>query len=400
MRRTIFSKSPEIPPQVYGQLGRRMQHQRVLEAPTIRPSLPASLLDGERGSMTARSQQETNISSLPAFPEGWYFIATRDAIQKAQLTQRTWMGEEIVVWSDAGGRICVAKSVCPHLGSELGPEAGTTVVGGRLVCPFHGFEFDASGQCVATPSGAPARSAKLDLVEVQEIAGLIFGWWGIGGRPPQWPLPDLPQTGDDWTDLQIRTVRFPGHPQETSENSVDIAHLSYIHGYHNVTHETPVLIDGPRLESRFGFASTRKIFKIAKLTLEVSAVANVVGLGYSFVEFQEHSIGLDARLWVLATPVDGTLIDLSIVSRMRMLHKPKRFVAGLGFLPIRMRSPIMNKFVADFQIRDVKQDVVIWSRKHYVPRPRLVSTDGDIMKYRAYCDQFYPDGGRCEATRP
>ena len=347
----------------------------------------------------ARPQQAANVSSLPPFPEGWFFIATRDAVQKAGLIQRTWMGEEIVIWSDPAGQICVAKSVCPHLGSDLGPEAGARVVGGRLVCPFHGFEFEITGQCVATPSGAPARSAKLDLIEAREIEGLVFGWWGLGGRPSQWQLPDVSQSGDDWTDLQIRTIRFAGHPQETSENSVDIAHLRYIHGYHNVTNETPVLIDGPRLESRFGFSTTRKIAKFAKLTMDVSAIAHVIGLGYSFVEFQEHSIGIDARLWVLATPVDGTLIDLSIVSRMRTLHEPKRPIAGLSFLPTRMRAPIVNKFIADLQIRDVQQDVVIWSRKHYVPRPRLVRTDGEIGKYREYCRQFYPGERQCEPSR-
>ena len=350
--------------------------------------------------MTAQDQREANVSSLPPFPEGWYFITTRDAIQKAKLIQRTWMGTEIVIWSDPAGQICVARSVCPHLGSDLGPEAGAKVVGGRLVCPFHGFEFEISGKCVATPSGAPARSAKLDLVEVCEIEALIFGWWGLGRRPPQWSLPEVPRDDDDWTDFQIRTIRFAGHPQETSENSVDIAHLRYIHGYHNVTNDAPVLIDGPRLESRFGFSTTRKIAKFAKLTMHVSAIAHVVGLGYSFVEFQEHSIGIDARLWVLATPVDGTLIDLSIVSRMRTLHHPKRPIAGLSFLPTRMRAPIVNKFIADLQISDVQQDVVIWSRKHYVPRPRLVRTDGEIMKYRRYCAQFYPGEHQCELSRP
>ena len=348
--------------------------------------------------MIAGLQQEANVSSLPPFPEGWFFIATRAAVQKAGLIQRTWMGDEIVIWADPAGQICIARSVCPHLGSDLGPEAGAKVVGGRLVCPFHGFEFETSGQCVATPSGAPARSANLDILEVREIEGLIFGWRGLGGRPSQWQLPDVPGADDDWTDLQIRTIRFAGHPQETSENSVDIAHLSYIHGYHNVTSDAPVLIDGPRLESRFGFSTTRRIAKLSRLTLHVSAVAHVVGLGYSFVEFQEHSIGIDARLWVLATPVDGTLIDMTIVSRMRALREPKRFVAGLNFLPQRMRAPIINKFVADFQIRDVQQDEVIWSRKHYVPRPRLVHTDGEIMKYRAYCAQFYADGPRCDSS--
>ena len=44
---------------------------------------------------------------------------------------------------------------------------------------------------------------------------------------------------------------------------------------------------------------------------------------------------MDMRLWVLATPVDGTLIDLSLVSHVREIRNPRRWVAGLGFLPLR-----------------------------------------------------------------
>ena len=347
--------------------------------------------------MPTGAQVTANIRSLPPFPEGWYFIGTREAVLKRQLVHQAWMGMNIVVWCNEDGSICVAESVCPHMGSDLGPLAGGRVVGGRLVCPFHGFEFDASGRCVATPSDAPARSAKLRVFETTEIDGLIFAWWGIHGRPSQWQLPAVSSHGDRWSGFQIRTVRFRGHPQETTENSVDIAHLSYVHGYGNVTNETPVTIEGPCLESRFAFTTSRKIAKIARLNLEVTAIARIVGLGYSFVEFQEHSIGMDVRLWVLATPVDGTLIDLSIVSRVRELRNPKRRIVGLGFLPRRMRALLMNKFVADLQFQDVQQDVTIWSRKHYVPRPRLTRSDGEVMRYRAYCAQFYPDPPECEA---
>ena len=122
------------------------------------------------------------------------------------------MGENIVVWCDENGRVCVAEAVCPHLGSDLGPAAGGRVRGGRLVCPFHGFEYDATGQCVATPYALPPRSARLRVFETQEILGLIFAWWGIGGRVPQWSLPADPLDQAGWSDLEVKTTRFPGHP--------------------------------------------------------------------------------------------------------------------------------------------------------------------------------------------
>ena len=341
--------------------------------------------------MSSRLREIPNAPLPSPFPEGWYFVADRQAVLKAKLIQKTWMGENIVVWCNENGRVCVAEAICPHLGSDLGPATGGRIRGGRLVCPFHGFEYDAAGQCVATPFSAPPRNARLRVFETQEVLGLVFAWWGIKGRTPQWSLPaDLPDPAG-WSGFEIRTVRFPGHPQETTENSVDLAHLRYVHGYGSVNRVGSVSFEGPRMENRFDFRTIRKIAKIVKFTLELSASTSVVGLGYSFVEIREHSIGMDLRLWVLATPVDGTLIDLSLVSQVREIQNPKRRIAGLGFLPRRLRAPIINKFIAAMQHRDVQQDVVIWSRKRFRSRPHLCLSDGEIMEYRAFCAQFYPD---------
>ncbi len=329
--------------------------------------------------------------TLDPFPEGWYYVASRRELLKSRLIQRTWMGENVVVWCDDSGRVCVADSACPHLGANLGPAAGGCIRNGRLVCPFHGFEFDSTGQCAATPYAEPPRTATLRVYETQEVLGLIFAWWGIHGRKKQWQLPSEPPGQDGWSGLVIRTLRFPGHPQETTENSVDLGHLRYVHGYESVSRAARVSVDGPLLESRFDFRTNQKIAKFGKISLDVAARASIYGLGYSLVEIREKSIGMDMRLWVLATPVDGTLIDLSLVSQVREIRKPSRWIAGLGFLPVGLRAPIMNRFIAEFQRRDVLKDVVIWSNKQYKPRPRLCRSDGEIMPFRAYCAQFYPD---------
>ena len=341
--------------------------------------------------MSTQGSQPTYLQLSSPFPEGWYFITSRQAVLKARLMQKTWMGEKIVVWCDENGHICVAGAYCPHLGADLGPGAGGRVCGGRLVCPFHGFEFDAAGQCVATPFAPAPRTARLQVFETQEILGLIFAWWGIDGRAPRWNLPtdSLDQTG--WCDLHVQTLRFPGHPQEVAENSVDLTHLQYVHGYDNVNLVDDLSVEGHFLENSFDFKRTRRIAGIATLTFDVSARTQVFGLGYSFVEIHERTIGMDLRLWVLATPVDGTLIDLSLVGQTREIRNPKRPIAGLRFLPTRLRAPILNRFMALQQRRDVQQDMAIWSSKKYSPRPRLCASDEDIMAYRAYCAQFYPD---------
>ena len=344
--------------------------------------------------MSTRRGKSADTPLLPPFPEGWYFVESRQTVLKARLIEKTWMGENIIAWCDENGRVCVAEAVCPHLGSDLGPEAGGRIRDGQLVCPFHGFEFDTTGQCVDTPFAAPPRSARLRVFETQEISGLIFAWWGSGGRAPQWSLPTDPLDQAGWSDIEVTTVRFPGHPQETTENSVDVAHLRYVHGYDNMNRPEPVLVDGPCLESRFNFRRTRKVGGVVKLTLDFTVNSRVFGLGYSFVEFHEQTIGMDLRLWVLATPVDGTLIDLSLVSQVGEIRNPGRRIVGLGFLSRTLRAPAMNKFLASQQRHEVQQDVVIWSRKQYHARPRLNRAGGEITTFRDYCAQFYPD--RCD----
>ena len=78
--------------------------------------------------------------------------------------------------------------------------------------------------------------------QVREAAGLRvagngrpdLAWWGIGGREPQWSLPEDEPDQAGWSKIEVRTIRFPGHPRETTENSVDLTHLRCVHGYGSV----------------------------------------------------------------------------------------------------------------------------------------------------------------------
>ena len=339
----------------------------------------------------ASATEVEGSSELHPFPEGWYFVARRSTVERHRLIQRTWLGERIVVWANGKGDICVADSICPHLGSDLGPEAGGRVRKGSLVCPFHGFEYDVTGQCVATPYAPPPRNAKLKVFRTREILGLIFAWWGSGGRVPQWELPPSPDEDADWSGMEVRTVRFAGHPQESTENSVDLGHLRYVHGYDSVERTARVSVDGAKLTSCFNFRRTQSIAGMKVFSYDVAAEASIHGLGYSFVEVHERAIDMRTRLWVLATPIDGKAIEMTLVSQVRQLRKPKRPIVGMRFLPLRLRTRIMNRIIILSQRHDVLQDVTIWSRKQYREHPVLCRSDGEIGKFRHYCRQFYPD---------
>ena len=64
--------------------------------------------------MSARLSEQANAPLPSPFPEGWYFVGSRKAVLKANLIQKTWMGENIVIWCDENGRVCIAEAFCPH----------------------------------------------------------------------------------------------------------------------------------------------------------------------------------------------------------------------------------------------------------------------------------------------
>ena len=66
----------------------------------------------------------SSIDELPPFAEGWYFVANHESILREKLIEKTWMGQEIVVWCDAEGRICVSDAICPP---EWNRDASPTV---------------------------------------------------------------------------------------------------------------------------------------------------------------------------------------------------------------------------------------------------------------------------------
>ena len=113
--------------------------------------------------------------------------------------------------------------------------------------------------------------------------------------------------------------------QDSNENSVDLGHLNYVHGYDKVGRAERLSVDGHMLTSRFEFTSVRRVARIAMLTFDLYAD--------TIVAVHEKSIGMDMSLWVLATPIDGTLIDMTLVSQVREISETEAVGCGFGFPP-------------------------------------------------------------------
>lgn len=325
------------------------------------------------------------LQRLDPFPDGWYVVEESARLPVGKLVEKQWMGHEIVVWRDRSGTVCIADAICPHLGAHLGPTSGGSVSGDCLVCPFHGFRYDTSGRCVATPEGPPPRSARLTRFEAAESNGFVFGWHHHSGQAPAW-RPKEVSAAEPARSLAV--LRLRAHPQTTTENSVDSAHLSHVHGYRELKQTAVTEIEGPILSSSYAFTRNMLTRGLGLFELSVEIAISVWGLGVSTVLIKGRS-GLRARQWVLATPVDGELIDLWLVMDLERPPHQRWLRGPLAWL---VRAIMPRLFVHEL-VLEVRKDAQIWARQDYRPKPVLSSADRDLLRFRRYCEQFYGSSG-------
>ena len=310
-----------------------------------------------------------------SIPNGWFAVATSRELRPGRLLERRYFGREWVLWRGTSGTAAIQEAYCPHLGAHLG---GGRVCGDHLRCPFHGFEYASSGECMRSPGADRPARIRLPSLPLRESHGLVLAYWDAEGRAPDWEPPCLDAPG--FSTFSFLSSEFRGHPQEICENSSDCAHFGPTHGYGNA-HTT----SAPRVEGRVlyvGYAMDRSLdfVGLPGTRAELAFAAEVHGLGVSRVRARIERIRLEADLLILPTPIDADHVQLRFAARVR-----------------ESRIPLLTTLVKALFVRgyrhDLMTDVPIWSRKRYVPRPPLSEADAPIAVYRRYARQFYPGDG-------
>jgi vanillate O-demethylase monooxygenase subunit len=142
--------------------------------------------------------------------------------------QALLLGQRVVVWRDAAGAVVVAADRCPHRGTAL--SLGEVDERGCIVCPYHGWHFDAAGSCVAMPqlrAGAPVpHRATLTTYCCEERHGLVW----VCLADPVAEIPDYPEHGEiSYRHVRCAAYRWRTSPERMVENFTDFGHLGYLH---------------------------------------------------------------------------------------------------------------------------------------------------------------------------
>ena len=99
------------------------------------------------------------------------------------------LGQDLVLFKNANGEYGLLDRDCPHRGADL---SFGRHEGDGLRCPFHGWKFDAQGQCTDTPA-EPSGSTLCRHIRQRSYplivrSGVLFAWLGEeGSTPPPTP---------------------------------------------------------------------------------------------------------------------------------------------------------------------------------------------------------------------
>jgi nitrite reductase/ring-hydroxylating ferredoxin subunit len=162
-------------------------------------------------------------------PVGWYWAGFGEDLRRGQVRPVEYMGRHFALFRSKSGEVGMLDAQCCHMGADLGHSG--KVVGDRLVCGYHGWEFRTDGQCEFMPlvNHIPSRACQ-PTVPVIERAGNIWFWYG--SSVPTKEFPDVSWFEDSSEFLTFKGERHLGHsdPLPIMEHVADVYHFQHNHG--------------------------------------------------------------------------------------------------------------------------------------------------------------------------
>lgn len=321
----------------------------------------------------------------------WIAVATtRDADSRPRALRV--LGEDLVLFRDAGGRAGLLTARCAHRGSSL---YYGRVEDQGIRCCYHGWLFDVQGRCLDQPC-EPQRGAHRDKVRqpwypVREQYGLI---WAYMGPPAAMPL--LPRyeafenlAQGEFVEADDRSIGGGG-PQivdcnwlQHFENVVDPLHVPVLHGWFSGPQFVAEMVQMPQLSFDYS-AQGVKVTSIRTLE-DGRTFRRVTETAMPFLRVVPNPrIGVAQRVESIGfmLPIDDTHFRIYTVGRVRRSGEMQGFRSRLGGkLWEELSSEEHQRFPGDYEAQVSQGPISIHAHEH------LASSDQGIAMLRRFLRQ-------------
>jgi 5,5'-dehydrodivanillate O-demethylase len=155
----------------------------------------------------------------------WYPIYRSQDLPAGRAVPVEVLSEKFTLYRGDGGAAHIMAFRCAHRGTQL---STGWVEDDCLRCMYHGWKYDASGQCVEQPGEDAGFAAKMRIASypTEEYLGLVFGYFGDGEPPPLQRHPDFEAEGI--VDLELPEF-WPCNFFNRVDNACDIGHVAFTH---------------------------------------------------------------------------------------------------------------------------------------------------------------------------
>ncbi len=328
------------------------------------------------------------------YARGWHIVLFSQELAVGEVKRLHYFGRDLVAYRGESGRAAVLDAHCPHLGAHLGSAEGR-ITGDNIACPFHGWTFSPTGECVDIPYAKQIPERAVHALRgwpVQEKNGFIALWYDPQDNPPEDYLPDIPEWNTaGWGDWVFYRSRIRARACDVIENIVDIAHFPHVHGgkvrkWENVFAERTVtqlstvdrnpeakIIVPPGVPAEL--IDTR-----SEAGAEADAWGDATYHGPSIMYYytESRSPEMNFRAWWVNAHTTVNDEELDLCSAV--------IVDSLDGAPLPQEFAELYPQIAHIAFG---QDVEIWKDKVYREDPILCDGDGPINKLRRWYEQFY-----------
>lgn len=311
----------------------------------------------------------------------WYAILESSEVKNGHPVGVTRMAEKLVAWRDSAGLLTVMADKCPHRGVAL---SSGEIKTDCIQCPFHGFEYDTSGDCSLVPANGknarPPKALKVQTYATREAHGLVYIWWG----EPRESYPPLPFFESIDEKFVYSTVRdhWNTHYSRAIENQLDVVHLPFVHrttiGAGNKT-----IVNGPlvRVKNHYPQDNLLELWvynevDTGQTPLKPSQIPDPQRrpfLQFRYPNVWHNWISENLRVFVVFAPIDdeNTLMYLRYyhTTKTPILRQISGFFGGLGNLVIERQD---KRVVITQQPKRADLDI----------GETLIQGDGPIIIYR------------------
>ena len=164
--------------------------------------------------------------ATPLVRNCWYVCARRDEIGRKPLARRL-LETDVVMYRTGAGQPVAMRDRCPH---RAFPLSKGKLVGDRLICGYHGMEFQPDGLCARLPaiSHVPANACA-QTFPIADRGPLTWIWMGAPDLADEALIPALDWLGDPAWGTVTGHFHVRADYVGMHENLIDQTHFPFLH---------------------------------------------------------------------------------------------------------------------------------------------------------------------------